>query len=249
MKVIHPTRMLAQAAEVLADVYDGVVVVGASALEVALSEHVQVAITPTRDVDVVVPVDRAAEVVARLEAADLRRSEVPHERAFTWVRGDLKVQLVRTYHPFPKPPASTLPVNNVFGMAWDAEHQVVVAFEGDPAAPKLRCANAVCLVALKQAAFGRSRAADDKVVERDYHDVHLLLSAASGDVVEGYGRATFEVRSRVVTAARELAAGTEATIRAATEMVNVREAPSQRVAEAAVRRAATGMLRLLGEEG
>jgi hypothetical protein len=34
----------------------------------------------------------------------LRRSEVPHERAFTWVRGDLKVQLVRTFRAArPKP--------------------------------------------------------------------------------------------------------------------------------------------------
>ncbi len=109
MKVITPTSLLAEAADVLAPVRDEVVVIGAAALQAALAESATlaaatrdvdiVAITPTRDVDVVVPTDRAAAVVAHLEQADMRRSEVDHERSFTWARGDLKVQLVRTFHP------------------------------------------------------------------------------------------------------------------------------------------------------
>jgi hypothetical protein len=33
----------------------------------------------------------------------------PHERGFTWGRGDLKVQLVRTLHPFPPPATNPRP--------------------------------------------------------------------------------------------------------------------------------------------
>lgn len=123
------------------------VVVGAAAREVALADVVSIAITPTRDVDVVVPVDRAREIVVHLEAIGLRRSDVPHERPFTWVRGDLKVQLVRTFHPFPKPPASSLPSNPAFGMAAERANQVIVAFADDPHAARLVCANAACLLA------------------------------------------------------------------------------------------------------
>jgi hypothetical protein len=95
VKVVAPTQQLAEAAEVLADVREDVVVVRAAALEVALAEVDSVLLTPTRDVDVVVPTERAADVVARLEAADLQRSQLGHERNFTWVRGDLKVRLGR----------------------------------------------------------------------------------------------------------------------------------------------------------
>ena len=65
MKVVPPTRLIADAADVLADVRDDVVVVGAAALEAALADVDSVVLTPTRDVDVVVPTERAAEVVAR----------------------------------------------------------------------------------------------------------------------------------------------------------------------------------------
>ena len=180
LKVVTPTTLLAEAADVLAPFREAVVVVGAAALEVALADAQSVAITPTRDVDVVVPTDRAADIVAHLEAADLRRSPVPHERQFTWVRGDLKVQLVRSFHPFPKPPARGLPTNVAFGMASKAAHQLPVAFADDPAVLRLVCANAACLLALKQAAFGRTRPDNDTPVERDYHDAYLLVSAAAG---------------------------------------------------------------------
>jgi hypothetical protein len=68
VKVLAPTRLLADAAEVLSPFRDSVVVVGAAALEVALADATSVAITPTRDVDVVVPVNRVADIVSHLEA-------------------------------------------------------------------------------------------------------------------------------------------------------------------------------------
>ncbi len=238
VKVVTPTRLLAEAADVLGAVRDDVVVIGAAALEVALADTPSVAITPTRDVDLVVSVDRAADVVSHLEAADLRPSDVSYERGFTWVRGDLKVQLVRTFHPFPKPPAKALPENPAVGMAARAVHQVAVAFADDPAAPRLRCANAACLLALKQAAFGRTRPPDHTPVERDFHDAYLLISAALDAVVAELKLADHEVRRRAIDAISQLAAGDEVTVAAARQMVRLRTAESQRAAEAAVRRAA-----------
>lgn len=249
MKVITPSRLLAEAAEVLAENRDDLVVVGAAALEVALAGDSRVAvpatrdldalvITPTRDVDAVVPVDRAASVIARLESAGLRRSEVEYERGFTWVRGDLKIQLVRTFHPFPKPPARDLPGNPVFGMAANPVHQTTIAFTDAPEQPRLHCANAACLLALKQAAFGRTRAKDDTPVERDYHDAHLLLLGVIDELHAEFQRAANEVRVRALDAAAQLMAGGDATIAAARQMARLGDAESQRVAEAIVRRAA-----------
>ena len=60
MKVLSPTRLVAEAADVLEPIHDLVVVVGAAALEVALAEDTSVAITPTRDVDVVIPIEQAS---------------------------------------------------------------------------------------------------------------------------------------------------------------------------------------------
>jgi hypothetical protein len=51
VKVVTPTRLLAEAAEALGAVRDEVVVIGAAALEVMLADTPSVAITPTRDVD------------------------------------------------------------------------------------------------------------------------------------------------------------------------------------------------------
>jgi hypothetical protein len=247
VKVVDPSRLLAEAADVLAGVRDEVVVVGAAALEVALASDSSVVITPTRDVDVVIPVDRAAAIVSHLEAADMHRSEIEHERAFTWVRGDLKVQLVRDFHPFAQPPARALPANPVFGMAANPVHQVTVAFTADPEEPRLHCANAVCLLALKQAAFGRTRAADDAPVERDYHDAYLLISAVPDALLEEFAYAEHEVRTRATDAVTRLAGDGAATQAAGREMVRLRVAGSQRVAEANVRRAASRMIARLRE--
>lgn len=244
MKVVTPTPLVAEAAEVLAEFRDLVVVVGAAAIEVALSDT-GVAITPTRDVDVVVPVAEAAAIVAALEADGLRRSDVAHERAFTWVRGDLKVQLVRTFHPFPSEVAKALPQNPVFGMASVPASQVEVAFVSEPGRLKLRCANAACLLALKEAAFGRTRAGSDQTVQRDFHDAFLLIDTVMDDVVGEWEAAGHEIRERARRAIVKLGEGDDATVAAAREMVQLERAEGQRQAEARVRRAAGAALRAL----
>ena len=81
-------------------------------MQVALDGH-EVVLTATRDVDAGVVTDAVERVVAHLEDQGLRPSELPHERSFTWVKDALKVQLLRTFHPFPKGAARGLPVNNM----------------------------------------------------------------------------------------------------------------------------------------
>jgi hypothetical protein len=244
VKLITPTPLVAEAADVLAGFRDLVVVVGATAIEVVLSDA-DVAITPTRDVDVVVPVEEAEAIVSALEADGLRRSDVPHERPFTWVRGDLKVQLVRTFHPFPPKVAKALPQNPVFGMASEPASQVEVAFVSEPARRRLRCANALCLLALKEAAFGRTRAGSDQTVQRDFHDAFLLIDAVMDDVVGEWQAAGREIRKRALRAITTLGEGGDATAAAARELVQLGHAVSQRQAETRVRRVAGAALRAL----
>jgi hypothetical protein len=246
VKVITPTRLVAEAADVLGEFCDSVTVVGAAAIEVALSGS-GVAITPTRDVDVVVRMSDAEAVVSALEADGMQRSEIAHERPFTWVRGDLKVQLVRTFHPFPSHVAKGLPQNPVFGMAGEVAHQVEVAFASEPGRMRLRCANAACLLALKEAAFGRTRAGSAQVVQRDFHDAFLLIDAVGDDVVREWRAAGHEVRQRGRAAVAALAAGGEATMAAGGEIVRLGQARSQRQAEGRVLRVAGASLRALGE--
>lgn len=240
VKILAPSPLIAEAAEVLASFREQVVVVGAAAVEVALADS-KAAITPTRDVDVVVPVEHAAAIIADLEAAGLRRSEIAHESQFTWVRGDLKVQLVRTFHPFPPAAAKPLPQNPVFGMAAEPAHQVAVAFEGRPEVLRLRCANAACLLALKQAAFGRTRVGSTTPVQRDYHDAFLLIHAVPDGVAAELRVAGHEIQERARRAIDELATNDTATVAAGREMVRLAGAGSQREAEAAVRRVAIRM--------
>jgi hypothetical protein len=244
VKVVDPSPLLADAGNVLAPVREEVVVVGAVALEIALADA-EVAITPTRDLDLVVKAERVADVVAVLERAGMTRSEVPHERAFTWVAGDLKVQLVRSVHPFAKPPAKGLPENPVFGMAGRPAHQVAVAFSDAPADRRLTAVGPACLLALKEAAFGRTRAPDGRAVERDFHDVFLLIDEVAEDVLSGLRVAEYEVRVRSARAIDQLASGGDATVAAGRQMVRLGSAPTQRSAEAAVRRSARRLQRRL----
>jgi hypothetical protein len=134
-------------------------------------------------------------------------------------------------------------------MAAARVHQVSVAFVDDPTKPRLRCANAAGLLALKQAAFGRTRPSDETLVERDYHDAYLLISAVPGDVATYLEIAEHEVRQRAADAIAQLAAGGDATIAAARQMVRLQTAESQRTAEAAVRRAAVRLQRELHSPG
>jgi hypothetical protein len=149
---------------------------------------------------------------------------------------------VRGFHPFAKPPAKALPANPVFGMTANPAHQVTVAFTTDPEEPKLHCANAACLLALKQAAFGRTRPIDELPVERDYHDAYLLISTVPDTIAEEFVSAEYELRTRARDAIAQLAGGGIATQAAAREMVRLRVEQSQRIAEANVRRAANRMI-------
>jgi len=130
VKLISPDTLLREAADALAPVRDDVVVIGASAVRVALHGR-DVPVSPTSDVDAGTTVEAVDRVVAALEGAGLTRSPEPHEHSFTWVRGnDLKVQLIRPFHPFPKGAARGLPVNNTLPELW--VHRVAVAFEEEP---------------------------------------------------------------------------------------------------------------------
>lgn len=104
MKIVTASRLLREAADVLEPIRDDVVVIGALAVQIALDGH-DVALAVTRDVDAGVATDAVGRVVEQLERSGLRRSELPHEQGFTWIRGDLKVQLLRPFHPFPPKPA------------------------------------------------------------------------------------------------------------------------------------------------
>lgn len=101
VRVVTATPLLLEAAEVLAGIRDDVVVIGAVAVQLALADR-QVVLTPTRDVDAGVATDAAERVIAHLGDRGLRPSDLAHERSFTWVKDELKVQLLRPLHPFPK---------------------------------------------------------------------------------------------------------------------------------------------------
>jgi hypothetical protein len=244
VRTIQPSPLVAEAADALDAIRDHVVLVGAAAIDVALATA-GAAITPTRDVDLVVGAERVDDVVERLESDRFRRSQLPHERDFTWVRGDLRVQLVRSFHPFPKGRAARLPANPVFGMAADPAHHDPIVFSTAPGHIRLLCARPLCLVALKQAAFGRVRRGEARPVERDYHDVYLLLRHTADDLLSDLPHAGYEVRQRARRAVAALAEGGEATTAAARQVLGVGDAATQREAEAEVRRAALAFQRRL----
>lgn len=244
MKVVDPSRLAAEAADLLRPFRDEVVVIGAVAVEIAVAEA-QPLLTPTRDVDVVVPVPRADDVIAALEAAEFDRSDVEYERGFTWERGDIKVQLVRPFHPFPSPAAKRLPQNPVFAMAQEPDHQLLVSFAENPREMRLRCAAPLGLLALKEAAFGRSRGGTDAIVERDFHDAYLLAAHCREQIVDGFMRGSYEVRQRALRALTRLAEDDTALEAAANQAVLLGESATIREAETAITRAARLTLRAL----
>lgn len=231
MKVVDPSDLLREAAEALAGVRDDVVIVGAVAIEVAL-HGAPAAITPTRDVDLVVDAPNVEKVVKQLEAARLTPSELDFEKGFTWVRDDLKVQLIRGFHPFPQGRSAGLPVNPAADAARSSAHREEVAFAAEPKVARLWVANAACLVALKRNAFGRTRPPDNEVVRRDFHDVYLLVDQVPDQVLASYGVADGGVRQGVREAVALLcdARGDPLQL-AAAEMVGLGEARNQRDAE------------------
>jgi hypothetical protein len=77
------------AAAILEPIREEVVVIGALAVQIALDGR-DVALAPTGDIDAGVATEAVDRVVAHLEENGLRHSELPHERSFTWVQGDMK---------------------------------------------------------------------------------------------------------------------------------------------------------------
>jgi hypothetical protein len=235
VKVVRPTSLLLEAAEVLAGVRDDVVVIGAVAVQAHLADR-EVALTPTRDVDAGIATDAADRVVAHLEARGLRRSELEHERPFTWVKDELKVQLLRPFHPFPKGAACGLPVHNMVSEL--TQHRVMIAFDADPENGQFWVASATALVGLKEAAFGRTRFTGEPV-DRDFSDVALLLDRLAEEIVAEVVSPS-PMRARVVRAAELLLTDEAATAVAARELVASGQETSHATAEAAVRRSAQG---------
>jgi hypothetical protein len=243
VRVVTATPLLRDAAEVLAPLRDDVVVIGALAVQVALAGH-DVALTPTRDVDAGVATDAVERVVSHLEAEGLHRSDLAHERAFTWVRDELKVQLLRPFHPFPKGAARGLPINNMI-TELDA-HRMLVALDTAPEEGRFWVATPAALVGLKEAAFGRTRP-DGEAVDRDFSDAALVIDRLADEMAEELADRS-PMRGRVTRAARRLYSEDEATAAAAREFVRTGEEDTHAAAEASVRRAARRLLRLLGDE-
>lgn len=237
MRVVKPTPLLIQAARVLEPVREDVVVIGALAVQVALSGH-DVLLAPTLDIDAGSPTERVNQVVERLERIGLRRSELKHERAFTWVDGEVKVQLIRPFHPFPKGAARRLPQNNL--VAALADHRWLVAFEGEPEAGLFWAARPAALVALKEAAFGRTRHSGDPV-DRDFSDVAMLLDR-EGERVAREADVDPEIRGGVLRAAERLATDAAAADAAGRELAASGQAGSQRAGRAITVAAATDLL-------
>lgn len=239
MKVVAPDPMLRDSAEVLGPVRDDVVVIGASAVRIALAGY-DAPLTPTRDVDAGTRTEAVERVVQRLEAAGLSRSTEPRERGFTWVRGTLKVQLIRPYHPFAKGAAAGLPVNNVIPEL--EHHRVAVAFEDEPEAVRLWSANAAALVGLKGQAFGRTR--DGAPVDRDFSDVVLLFDHLL-DAIVAQVETDGVMRSRVASAAKTLLEDDGAIAAAVRELTATGSYGSAQAARQATQRAAKRAMRAL----
>ena len=240
MRIVAPSPLMRDAAAVLEPIKDDVIVIGAVAVQVALDGQ-NVALTPTRDVDAGVETDAVQGVVAHLERQGLKRSEVTHERAFTWVKGDLKVQLLRPFHPFPKGAARGLPESNIISEL--PGHRVLVAFAEEPDHGRFWAASPAALVVLKGAAFGRTRHTGENV-DRDFSDVMLLLDHLGPEIAQEVAVPS-QLRGRVKQAAERLLEE-DALAAAARELLSTNQEATQRTAEAAVKRAAQRTLRRLG---
>lgn len=243
MKVVTPTRLLSDAAAILEPIRDEVVVIGALAVQIALDGR-DVALTPTRDIDAGVATEAVDRVVAHLEENGLRHSELPHERSFTWVKGDIKVQLLRPFHPFPKGAASGLPTNNMVSELGD--HRWLVGFDDDPDHGCFWAATPAALVGLKEGAFGRTRPSGEPV-DRDFSDVVLLLDKLGKEIADEV-RFGSQMHGRVVRAAQRLAADDVAITAAARELVRSGQEETQLAAETEVRRIARNVLRKITSE-
>jgi hypothetical protein len=201
-------------------------------------------VTPTQDVDVALEVAHAKAVVACLEDAGLSPSTEESEQGFTWIRDDLKIQLVRPFHPFPNDTAKPLPANTHLSLLAKEEHRLLIAFDSSPEEPRLQSANAAALVALKQVAFGRKRP-DGSPVERDFHDVFLVISTRPDELEAAYRAADYHVRSLVDRALEHLVADGPEVQAAARQHSLISGDPRVAEHQQAVTRAAVFMRRRL----
>jgi hypothetical protein len=233
VRVVNPSPLLRDGAGILQPVCNDVTLIGALAVQIALDGH-DVALTPTGDVDAGTAVEHAAGVVEHLEGAGLRRSDEPHERSFTWVGANLKVQLVRSFHPFAKPPAQGLPVNHLVNEL--ARYRWSVAFEEKPDHLVLWAATPAALVALKEVAFGRTRPNTEETVDRDFSDVALLLDN-EGERIAAEVADDGQMRIRVARAAERLRGEPTAFEGAVRQLVATGQEATPREAEAMVARA------------
>jgi hypothetical protein len=177
-----------------------------------------------------------------LEEQGLRRSEIPHEKAFTWVKDDVKVQLIRPFHPFPKGAAKGLPQNNLVREL--ENHRWLVAFEAEATRGRFWAARPAALVALKGEAFGRTRP-DGTPVDRDFSDVALLLDRMGEQIVDEVAL-TAQMRDRVLRAAETLNADDAAATAAVRELVATGQEESNRAARAMITRATRNLIRDIG---
>jgi hypothetical protein len=171
-----------EAADVLHGVSGEVVVIGAVALEAALSGS-DARSAATTDLDGAVTIGSAAAVISHLEQAGLKPSDEPHERGFTWVRDGLKIQLIRPAARAIRPPVSGLVSNTQFSVA--ENYRENIAFTEKPDEPRLVVARPAAVLALKCHAFGRTKP-DGGVVERDYHDAFLLIAHVGEEIAAEY---------------------------------------------------------------
>lgn len=240
MKVVAPTHLLREAAAILEPIRDDIVVIGALAVQIALDGH-DVALTPTMDVDAGTSIEKVDQIVAHLEAEGMQGSDLPHERGFTWVKGDVKVQLIRAFHPFPRGTADGLPVNNMVGEL--DEHKWLIALEGDPTRGRIWAARPAALIGLKELAFGRTRPSGE-TVDRDFSDALLLMDRLGAQIAEELTTVP-QMRGRVQRAAETLSTDRDAAAAAARELVATGQEESRRSAEATIARAARNLLREL----
>ncbi|MGE0505378.1 MAG: hypothetical protein AB7P38_08235 [Solirubrobacterales bacterium] len=229
--MIEPTPLARAASEALGPVRDEVVVVGALAVEIALSGS-EIALTPTADVDAGTRAEDVAAVVTHLEATGFERSNLAHERTFTWVKDGVKVQLMRPFHPFPSPQAKGLPENNL--VAELEANKWEVAFAEDLEIGRFWSARPAALVALKEAAFGRQRFGSDRVVDRDFSDAVLLLDHHRRLIREEAARSP-QLQQRIARAAERLS---EDPTHAVRELVAIGQVENVLAGEALVSRVA-----------
>ena len=135
--------------------------------------------------------------------------------------------------------ARGLPVNNMVTEL--GAHRVLIAFDPEPQRGRFWAASPAALVALEEAAFGRTRHSGEKV-DRDFSDAAMLLDRLGEEIASEIATAS-SMRGRVMRAARRLSTEEAAIAAAARELLLSGHEETHLAAEATVRRAARRFLR------